>query len=637
VTTCAKCKAPLAADARFCGECGAAVAPTEDGAGTPPGADAVDAAAIVGREIAGRYRILAQIGHGGMGAVFRAQQLSLKREVALKLLKPELSAEPGLVRRFNAEAELAAKLEHPNTVTLFDFGQDSDGTLFIAMEYVKGVSLREVMTREGPIPAPRALAICEQITASLADAHAHGIIHRDLKPDNIMLTERGKKRDVVRVLDFGIAKLRDERGDVTAMPLTRAGDLLGTPQYMAPEQIRGEKVDGRTDVYALGAMLYEIITGRLPFEAPTLMAILSKHLTELPIAPTSRRPDLNIPLEIERLIMEALQKAPEARPPSMEAFGDRVSAISAQVGRGAHPHASQGGAGAMPGAAAPTPLQASSWAHATPGMPPNAAQEPRRPTRPPGVPLTIPPDLGAARPVTPSGSPAPYAGAPASAPAPTPAPTPVPAAPIPAPAHAAQTPAHLHTEPVPARAPSRSRTGLWVALALVAAVGIAAAILLATTDGKKRDDSPPPEGERWTHPRFGYSVILPPGFAIKDPVIDPSVVAFEGAHNGEPAFILVSGELLGGREPTDDLLSGSADGIVASSGGVMVEKQFRTVQGARRMTGIYDVPLQSIRWSFVIYPHDDMAVVAMFGTSVPNFDSSADLRAEIFERRILLP
>ncbi len=138
-----------------------------------------------------------------------------------------------------------------------------------------------------------AVVVAQQIAASLADAHAHGIVHRDLKPDNVMLTERGKDRDVVRVLDFGIAKLRDDdRQTVNAM--TRAGDLIGTPQYMAPEQIRGEQVDGRTDVYALGAMLYEMVTGRLPFEGPTVMAILSRHLTDTPEPPMAIRA-VNVP------------------------------------------------------------------------------------------------------------------------------------------------------------------------------------------------------------------------------------------------------------------------------------------------------------------------------------------------------
>jgi len=593
---------------------------------------------MLGREIAGRYRITAQLGQGGMGAVYRAEQMSLKREVAIKLLKPELSAEPGLVRRFNAEAELAAKLEHPNTVTLFDFGQDFDGTLFIAMEFVKGISLREVIQKEGPLKPTRALAIAEQVTASLANAHSHGIIHRDLKPDNIMLSTIGRKSDIVRVLDFGIAKLRDERGDVTAMPLTQAGDLLGTPQYMAPEQIRGEKVDGRTDVYALGAMLYEMITGRLPFEANSLMAILSKHLTELPISPASKRPDLNIAPELDRLIMELLQKDPNARPSSMEELGERLVSLAEFLRTDSSPYAmymqqptNRAAAPGQPHLTGPMP--------GTPGTLSAPGPEIRRPTRPPGVPLTIPPDMGRAPVVQPTGTPAPGTGAPTPTPAGAHVPTPNPVQPnvvTPAP-----TPAPVHRAPAPGPAAPRrgSRTALWVILALVAAGGIAAGVVLAMRGGggDEKSSGPPPAGERWTHPTYGYSLILPEGFSAATQVPDPSLMAFEGSFRDDPAYIVLSGEPMGGRVATDELLNMSADGIVASAGGVMVDKEFRTVQGERRMTGRFDIPLQGMSCEFVIYPHGDVAVIAMFSTLAEVFDATAALRHELFERRVILP
>ncbi|HET6612133.1 MAG TPA: serine/threonine-protein kinase, partial [Kofleriaceae bacterium] len=304
------CGASVEPGARFCGACGGAIT-------APPSP---------GRTVGGRYRILSKIGEGGMGAVFRAEQISLKREVALKVLRPELSADPGLVRRFNAEAEAAARLNHPNTITVYDFGQDSDGSLFIAMELISGTSLRAEVAR-GPIPALRTIAIAEQICASLADAHAHGVVHRDLKPDNVMISSRGREQDVVRVLDFGIAKLRDVQGDMTAMPMTQAGDLLGTPQYMAPEQIKGDKVDGRTDIYALGAMLYEMVTGQMVFVAPTLMGVLSKHLGDRPVPPAERRPDVAVPPALAEVIMAALEKPMTARPQSMDELGDRLRAV----------------------------------------------------------------------------------------------------------------------------------------------------------------------------------------------------------------------------------------------------------------------------------------------------------------------
>ncbi len=384
---------------------------------------------FIGREVAGRYRILAKLGEGGMGAVYRAEQISLKRTVALKVLRPELSAEPGMVRRFNAEAELAAKLSHPNTVTLFDFGQDADGSLFIAMEYLEGRSLREVLTREGPLSPGRALAISEQLCASLADAHSRGIVHRDLKPDNVMLVKRGRATDVARVLDFGIAKLRDEQTDGANRPMTRAGDLLGTPQYMAPEQIRGETVDARTDIYALGAMLYEMVTGRLPFEGPTLMSILSKHLTEMPVPPRDRRPDLRISPTLNQLVMDALDKDPARRPATMDAFADRLARLVVEVGpRSDAPVGAAGAAGFPPPPALPD--------SPPPGVPllrtplPGALQAPR----PAHVQAESSPPVGYASPAPnymspPPGSPgaeAPFAGAAYGGQAPYPSPSPGP-------------------------------------------------------------------------------------------------------------------------------------------------------------------------------------------------------------------
>ena len=324
--TCANCRAPVDAGSRFCGACGKATLGTEPsqpaGTGEPPVA--------IGREIAGRYRILAKLGEGGMGAVYKAEQISLKRTVAVKLLRPEMAASALLLRRFNAEAEAVAKLSHPNTVNIYDFGVDADGALFIAMEYIEGRSLRAVVHHEAPLSPRRALAIAAQIADSLADAHARAIVHRDLKPDNVMLQERGRERDVVRVLDFGIAKLRDE-GRQSHLAMTQAGDMLGTPQYMAPEQIRGERIDGRTDIYALGCMIYEMVTGRMPYEAQTVMALLSKHLTEPVVPPSQRRPDLALPPFLDELVLAAMQKDPARRPATMEAFGEQLAALLAQL------------------------------------------------------------------------------------------------------------------------------------------------------------------------------------------------------------------------------------------------------------------------------------------------------------------
>lgn len=368
VSACPICRADIDASARYCGGCGAAIANTKSAEHTAEIPEAI------GREVAGRYRILAKLGEGGMGAVYRAEQISLKREVALKVLKPELSAEAGLVRRFNAEAELAAKLNHPHTVTLYDFGQEETGALFIAMELISGCSLRQELVRSGPLRLARVVDIGSQICASLADAHATGIVHRDLKPDNVMLSERGRKTDNVTVLDFGIAKLRDQKGDITQQPMTRAGDILGTPQYMAPEQIRGLAVDARTDIYALGVMLYEMITARLPFDGNSVMALLSKHLTDTPVAPAQRRPELGISPSLSQLVMDCLAKEPAARPATMDhveqalaaALAGEATSNAQRAGHDATPlhsqqHVQQGQASLAPQSAVSNVAQATGW------------------------------------------------------------------------------------------------------------------------------------------------------------------------------------------------------------------------------------------------------------------------------------
>jgi eukaryotic-like serine/threonine-protein kinase len=219
------------------------------------------------------YRCESLLGCGAMGRVYLAHHEMLHRKCALKILSPRaMACDVDYVRRFSLEGRAAAALVHPNVVTTHAIGEER-GYHFLEMEFVAGRTLQQLLHDEGRLTPVRATTLTARIADGLAAAHRAGIVHRDLKPDNVMLSVRGREADVVRVLDFGIAKLRDERGDVTAMPMTQAGDLLGTPQYMAPEQIRGEPVDGRTDVYALGAMLYEMVTGEPPFTGDTPVAV----------------------------------------------------------------------------------------------------------------------------------------------------------------------------------------------------------------------------------------------------------------------------------------------------------------------------------------------------------------------------
>jgi hypothetical protein len=623
---CPSCHASLAADALFCGVCGHSLR----AAARPDPYQA-----MIGRDIAGRYRILAKLGEGGMGAVFRAEQISLKRTVALKLLRPELSADAELVRRFNAEAELAARLSHPNTVTLYDFGQERDGTLFIAMELIAGRSLRDVLAKDGPLPAVRIVHICEQLCSSLADAHAHGIVHRDLKPDNVMLSVRGKHTDVVRVLDFGIAKLRDQRGDVTGMPVTQAGALLGTPQYMAPEQIRGEAVDSRTDIYALGVILYEMATGTPPFQATALMAMLSAHLVDTPVPPSRRRPDLAISPELDAIIMAALQKDPAARPGSMEQLNDMLASVSCRLDT-ADPFRSVATGQDMTAAAqVPTP-----------------------------APLSTPAAMYMATPMSAQG-----AAAHAVAMLATPPPGQV------------SGPAPMSMKP----APRPSHLGLWLSLGAVAIAAAAVAVALmmrnARGPGSSQDapvaagdpDSPtsavsdtpvvssdffvPPKrklytddqpnasaaagastraSNRYVNPSYGYGLNLPEGFS-EAPTGDSTFTRFVNLSGAGPAVIAVAHVDFDPRTFHDQALIGTAEILAATAGGKLVDTSFRKVQGARRLTGIVDDPQNGLRFEFAILPCKDQGMVVMYGTLTSEFVKSRALRRELFEERVTIP
>jgi serine/threonine-protein kinase len=264
---------------------------------------------LIGMVIAERYRIVEGIGRGGMGVVYRAEHARIGKLMALKLLTGELSRDAQQVARFKREALLASKLSHPNTVQVFDFGS-SDTLVYLAMEFLRGEDLSKVIRREGPLSAERTAKIVIQICSSLAEAHDKGIVHRDLKPENIIIVKGQHGEDIVKVLDFGLAKLRDapELSDVT----TR-GAIVGTPYYMSPEQIRGETVGPAGDVYSLGALMYACLTGSVVFDAPSPMSVLTLHLTEQPTKPSARRPDLGIPDSVDQIVLRTLIKDPGRR------------------------------------------------------------------------------------------------------------------------------------------------------------------------------------------------------------------------------------------------------------------------------------------------------------------------------------
>ncbi len=287
--------------------------------------------ALLGQVISGRYRIIECIGIGGMGAVYLAEHMHMRKRVALKLLHAEMSQDEEVLARFRREAEAAAHVEHPNVVAATDFGQAEDGAFFLVLEYVEGTVLREVMDRD-PVPAARALHIARQIGLALERAHSAGIIHRDLKPENVMLVQKGEDADFVKVLDFGIAKVEAHPHRDTTQPLTRLGTILGTPEYMAPEQALGETVGPGADLYAVGIMLYEMLTGRHPFEASDRMAVLSMHIVAPVPKMADRNPAVAVAPAVEELVNKLLEKDAKRRPASARELIESIEIAAAQSG-----------------------------------------------------------------------------------------------------------------------------------------------------------------------------------------------------------------------------------------------------------------------------------------------------------------
>jgi eukaryotic-like serine/threonine-protein kinase len=268
-----------------------------------------------------RYRITGVLGKGGMGAVYRAYQLLMDREVALKILKTD-AQDASQVKRFFIEAKSASKLTHPNTITVFDFGQTSEGLLYMVIELVRGKTLSAIIKNEGPLPADRCVHIISQICDSISEAHAQGIIHRDLKPDNILIEEKEWNADFVKVLDFGIAKmLHGEEGT----SVTKTGIVCGTPLYMSPEAITGKTVSPGADLYSLGIILYEMLSGTPPFQAETPMQLLLKHLSDEPASLVSPSSVVEIPIQLNDFILRVLSKKPELRPATAKEFKEELT------------------------------------------------------------------------------------------------------------------------------------------------------------------------------------------------------------------------------------------------------------------------------------------------------------------------
>ncbi|WP_437732855.1 TonB family protein [Sorangium sp. So ce1335] len=273
---------------------------------------------LIGATIAGRYRIISLIARGGMGKVYRAEQFALGRICALKLLVPDERREqdPEFFRRFSREAATAARLTHPNSVTVFDYGKDDPrGIYFIAMEYIAGRTLHRVLHDEGPLPEARAGRIARQICRALAEAHGLGLVHRDLKPSNVLLVDQGDEKDFVKVLDFGLVK------DVSGQQLddlTQKGLFIGSPKYTAPEQAMGNELSPRADIYSLGVLLYEMLCGKAPFDKKVPTATLMAHVSEPPPPLAGRAPGAPVSPAMEALVMRCLEKSPDRRFQSMK-------------------------------------------------------------------------------------------------------------------------------------------------------------------------------------------------------------------------------------------------------------------------------------------------------------------------------
>jgi tetratricopeptide (TPR) repeat protein len=268
---------------------------------------------LVGTTIGGKFVVRELLGAGAMGAVFRADQEPLGRTVAVKVLNEELARDEDMVRRFHVEARAASRLNHPNTIAIIDFGQTPEGLLYLVMEFVRGRTLTEVIRQDFPLPPARLVDLACQILAGLHEAHSQGVIHQDVKPDNILVERLRTGGDLVKIADFGIARLRGEELEGEREVVS------GTPEYMSPEQIRGLPVDARSDVYATGVVLYEALAGERPFDGGQLQ-VLRAHLEETPRQPRARRPDLVIDAGLERLVLRALSKLPEERFESAAAF-----------------------------------------------------------------------------------------------------------------------------------------------------------------------------------------------------------------------------------------------------------------------------------------------------------------------------
>ncbi|TMQ22584.1 MAG: hypothetical protein E6J91_01140 [Deltaproteobacteria bacterium] len=446
----------------------------------------------LGQVLNNRFKVESKIGEGGFGAVYRGVQLATGRKVALKLLHPDMTKDDNLVARFRREGMVLCNLRDAHTITTYDFDQTPDGTLYIAMELLEGKSLHQVFHEEAPLDWKRVFKILTEMCSSLAEAHTQGIVHRDLKPENIYLESRPGNPEFVKILDFGIAKvMRGETIDPQSPQLTATGQTLGTLEYMSPEQLMGKPLDGRSDVYALGVLAYEMITGRLPFpDAKGPAGLITAQLKQTPAPPSQACPQAALPRAADRVILRCLEKDKNNRYPDVSALAVALQeVITGQSSELAAIKQLQ-----IPVSPNRQPVSAADMLEARRGDPPNlpAPRVPPLAPLPPLAPQRLAMPAVPGTPVPPGGGPAPLmpqpqvmtppVGSPVFVPRP-PHPTPFPPAPL-----AGMPPggAPLGTYPRPVRhPPARARRGpskfVWWVFALLvigASAGTAAGYLL---------------------------------------------------------------------------------------------------------------------------------------------------------------